>query len=74
MSRKCICKGNWRLIVSEIDSLIGKKFVRNHDGKTYTLFGAVHGRDDYYYGFYRKGKTILASCVGSIESNGFTPK
>lgn len=69
----CICRGNWRSIVKRAEPLIGRHY-RGPDGKKYTFFGVVHGNDDFYYGMSRKGSKLqLLSCVGSIESYGFTP-
>lgn len=65
----CICRGNWRLIVSEVEHLIGKRF-RERDNE-YIFFGVVYGGDDYYYGMWRDGEMRLLSCVGSIEQHGF---
>lgn len=70
----CICKGNWRLIVSEMEPLFGKKYTRN--GKEYTLSGVVHASDDYYYLMVENnGVAHLASCVGALtgeSSHGYT--
>ena len=69
----CICRGNWRNIVSECESLFQKKFA-DRDGQEWTLFGVVWGEDDFYYGMWRDGgKVLLLSCVGSIEGHGFSP-
>jgi hypothetical protein len=66
----CICKGNWRDIISETEHLIGRKFIDSNNNVC-TLFGIVHGKDDYYYGiWYNDHKTELLSCVGNIESWG----
>lgn len=75
MSNGCICEGNWREIVSECEDLFGKRFVDIGDpkGTVYTLFGVVHADDDYYYGLVDgEGKLRLATCVGSLATNGFT--
>lgn len=73
MNDVCICKGNWRAIVKESEPLIGKRFRDNRGdiGDIYTMFGIVHGGDDYYYGMFGGGKLRLLSCVGSIEGHGF---
>lgn len=74
---KCICKGNLRLIVSEVEGLIGKKFKNEYDQKVYTFFGVIIGDDDYYYGMYRhngtdrNSKMRLLSCVINLESHGY---
>lgn len=64
----CICKGNWRKLVSECEPLFGKMY-KGYDDQIYSFFGLVHAYDDYYYGMYNvKDKSIqLLSCVGSIE-------
>ncbi len=68
------CDSNWKRIVKESEPLLDKKFEWNYDGKIYTFFGIVHGSDDYYYGMCDEdNKVVLASCVGSITGNGFTP-
>lgn len=60
-------KDNWTLIVKEYAPLIGRRY-KDHRGE-YTFFGIVHGGDDYYYGLIdKKGKTILSTCVGALES------
>jgi hypothetical protein len=68
----CICRGNWRSIVKKAESMIGKQFLEERNGKVWRFFGVVHGDDDYYYGMSRPGELCLASCVGSLEVNGFT--
>lgn len=72
----CICHGNWRQLVKECEGLIGKEYVATDDGRTYVFFGLVNGGDDYYYGML--GNTTphlrLLSCVGSLETWGFTLK
>jgi len=67
----CVCKGNWRLLVDECQSLLDCKFQSGPD--TYTFFGLVHGSDDYYYGMWddKKKRIRLLSCVGAIEGFGF---
>jgi len=62
---------NWQSIVAECDQLIGREFVDKH-GDRYTLFGAVDGRDDYYYGMFGPNGTKLLSCVGSLETHGYS--
>ena len=69
----CVCKGNWRLILSEVQEQLGKEFF-DKDGKKVTLFGLVHGDDDYYYGTWSKETGYrLLSCVGNLESWDLTP-
>lgn len=64
----CICAGNWRSLVKRYEPLIDNKF-KDHHGKTWTFFGLVHARDDFYYGFVDSaGVCMLSSCVGSLES------
>lgn len=68
----CICRGNWRSIVSECENLFQKKFADSY-GHEWTFFGVVWSENDFYYGMWRDdGKVSLLSCVGSIESHGFT--
>ena len=70
----CICRGNWRAIVKENEPLLGKKFVFEGTGDYYIFYGLVHGDDDYYYGVISIDgrQTMLLSCVGSLETHGFT--
>jgi hypothetical protein len=68
----CICKGNWREIVKEIEPFFGRRY-KDENKREYTLFGVVHADDDYYYGLVdTRGRLMLASCVGSLETSGFT--
>ena len=77
---ECICKGNWRSIVSECENQIGKQF-RDHRGDVATFFGVVHSNDDYYYGMIYDSAKLrrlgdatplrLLSCVGSLETHGY---
>ena len=71
LTDECICRGNWRQIVQECEPLLNRKY-RTADGKEWRFFGVVHGADDYYYGMCRSGEMQLLTCVGSIESQGFT--
>jgi hypothetical protein len=67
-SLPCVCKGNWRLILSETEHLLDRQFRDARTGEVWRYFGLVHGGDDYYYGMWN-GKTLkLLSCVGGIES------
>jgi len=50
--------------------LIGKRYLDDRD-RQWKFFGLVHGGDDYYYGMYRDGQTILLSCVGDMEGHGY---
>ena len=74
---KCICEGNLRLIVSEVQGLIGKKYKDSYDQEVYTFFGIVISDEDYYYGMYRangadkNSKMRLLSCVGNLETHGY---
>ncbi len=55
--------------------LIGKKWVRDLDGKDYELTGIVFGEDDWYWLMQPAvGPTEWLSCVGKIENFGYTPK
>lgn len=69
----CICKGNWRAIISAAQPLLDKRF-KDGKGNEYIFYGVVHGSDDFYYGMIPvcDGKPILLSCVGSLEGHGFT--
>ena len=67
----CICEGNWRQIVKESERFFGRKYL-GENGHVYIFFGVVHGEDDYYYGLVSNGSLVLASCVGSLETNGYT--
>jgi hypothetical protein len=72
---ECICKGNWRLLVSECENLLDKIYI-DENGKENIFFGLVHGSDDYYYGLInRENKNLkLISCVMSLESVGYKLK
>jgi hypothetical protein len=74
-AENCVCKGNWRTILSECESLIGNTFTRRDDGTIWHFFGLVDGGDDYYYGMSKLGGGGLAllSCVGSLEAHGYEP-
>ena len=67
---ECICEGNWRAIVKEMEPLIGRQY-RDINGRVVRFFGLVHGDDDYYYGLAGEGKLELLSCVGDIEGYGY---
>ncbi len=67
----CICHGNWRTLVQEVDHLIDRQF-KDASGRVYTFYGLVHGEDDYYYGMSSPLGGVLLSCVGSLETHGFT--
>ena len=71
---KCICKGNWSSIISEVEPLIGNLF-NNDKGKPVQFIGVLHGDDDYYYTFINVGtsKIEMLSCVVSMEMAGYTP-
>ena len=70
----CICKGNWRNIVSNCEGNLERKFI-DHKGNEWLFFGIVWGKDDFYYGMQgAEGKLFLLSCVGSIENHGFILK
>jgi hypothetical protein len=65
---KCVCKGNWRLLVNEVGPSIGKQY-ESEDGKTWTFFGLVHGDDDYYYGMCSKGYTFSNMELVTMSEN-----
>jgi hypothetical protein len=69
---RCICEGNWRLIVGECRTLLDRKYRETRTGDEFLFFGVVHGSDDYYYGMWNRDRgMVLLSCVGSIEAQGF---
>jgi hypothetical protein len=72
LHKGCICHGNWRNIVADCQDQLGQSF-NDDKGEVYNFFGVVLSEDDYYYGMFRKGQLRLLSCVGSLESHGFTP-
>jgi len=75
IDRECICRGNWRDIIKATEPLIGKKFAYADILGTYhRLLGVLHGDDDYYYVMYEleSERCKFLSCVGSIESHGYT--
>jgi hypothetical protein len=66
----------WTLLVNEYEPLIGRIFF-TETGRLYRFFGLVHADDDFYYGMVSIGKILptelrLLSCVGDLESHGFT--
>jgi hypothetical protein len=69
---KCICEGNWRLIIKESEALLDKKFI-DKNGVLHVFSGIMHCTDDYYYAMFNmKNKKIdLYSCVGSLSGFGF---
>jgi hypothetical protein len=71
----CICRGNWRALVSECEPVLDMRF-RDEQGREYVLFGVVHARDDFYYGMRGISpgarSLVLLSCVGSIAGHGYT--
>ena len=68
---KCICKGNWRLILSEYRHLMGRKYKSEQNGLVYEFMGILHGEDDYYYVLWSEKNTRFLSCVSDIETFGF---
>jgi len=73
--KDCICRGNWRAIIKDYEPLLGKKFEYNDlDGTYHTFVGVLHGDDDYYYVMYElvSERCKFLSCVGSLESHGYT--
>lgn len=67
----CICAGNWRQIVHEVEPLIGQQFL-DAKGERFSFFGVVNGKDDYYYGMFSKEHGLrLLSCVGNLEGHGY---
>lgn len=68
----CICEGNWRQIIKESYSDIGKWYHSSYDNKDYKLFGIVWADDDFYYGMCDKdSKTILVTCCSYLKNQGF---
>lgn len=62
---------NWIALTTECEPLLGKDFI-DCNGTLFRFFGLVWTDDDYYYGmFTREGKTLLLSCVGSLDAHGF---
>lgn len=72
LDNECICNGNWRNIIKEIENLIGRVFLQSRDNEKYRFIGLLHADDDYYYAFEKGGKSFLYSCVGDLEGWGFT--
>lgn len=69
---KCICKGNWRLIIEESEEFLDKKFT-DKNGVFHIFSGVMHCTDDYYYAMFNMEtkKIELYSCVGSLSGFGF---
>lgn len=70
---KCVCYGNWRELVGEVDGLVGREFI-DWRGTVHIFFGLVDGEDDYYYGMFERdtGRVHLLSCVGNLDGHGFS--
>lgn len=67
---KCVCEGNWRLIISKVEHLIGRTF--SSGGIKYCFLGVLWSDDDFYYVMSNHEHGIrLLTCVGSIEDQGF---
>lgn len=64
---KCICAGNWRLLVAEYGDRIGQPVT--FAGKPCHFIGLIWGEDDLYYGLREDetGKLHCLSCVGSLD-------
>lgn len=71
----CICKGNWRMLVSEYSPMFGRDYKDDRTGEVFRFYGLVHTEDDYYFGMWNHitKKHRLLSCVGNIEGFGMTP-
>lgn len=69
---KCVCEGNWRLIIEETEPLFGA-FFSDSAGGLHRLVGVLWGDDDFYYVMWdsKRGQYTLSSCVGSLETNGY---
>ena len=68
----CVCRGNWRDIVNESETILGRDF-KDRNGEIYRFFGLVWSDDDFYYGMFSNSNNMrLLSCVGSIDGHGFT--
>jgi len=58
----------WVSLVQEYEHLIGTDWKDARDD-VWRFYGLVYAEDDYYYGMIRRdGKTLLLSCVGSLET------
>lgn len=70
--KDCICYGNWRQIVKEVEPFFEKTFKQNGSERNYILMGVVNGKDDYYYLFFNTESKHYEqwSCVGSLEGYG----
>lgn len=68
---ECICKGNWRAIISESTPFFDRKYL-NH-GVEYTFAGVLHSELDFYYLMIseKDATTRRLCCVGSIEAYDF---
>lgn len=75
----CVCKGNWRKIIEDVQPLLDGlakhepvPLVRE-DGSVWYFEGVLHGGDDYYYLLHDDEEYQLRSCVGSLGQHGFQP-
>jgi len=68
----CICEGNWRDIIKETETLIGKWF-KDENGCSWRLQGILWAEDDFYYLFADAyGYCQYISCCVVIEKSGMT--
>ena len=66
-STECICKGNWRKIIAEVESKIGTKYI-NEKNETLIFVGVLWAEDDFYYTFWRGNTSpLLSTCVIDFE-------
>lgn len=65
----CICKGNWKLLVTKYQEDIDKTYL-DKDGNKFIFVGIMWGKEDSYFvlhGIDTPHKTIYVSCEGSLE-------
>ena len=64
---ECICKGNWRKIIGEVESKMGRTYI-NEKNKIWRFIGVLWAEDDFYYTFWSRGsEPMLLTCVLSFE-------
>lgn len=67
----CICTGNWRNIIKEVEPLMGKTFIDVRNGNLWVFQGVLWVEDDFYYVFINdNGHHKYITCCASFEQSG----
>ena len=69
---ECVCHGNWRAIVEEMEPLFDKEYV-DENGALHRLSGVLWASDDFYYAMWNPAtrEMKLLTCVGRLAEMGF---